>query len=194
MNDRGKHDSFNNSSYHPAGLVFAELVVVIVIMSMIAALVMLNFAPIISKTKFERQAYALINVLKMAQNAAAESDRRYAVILDFVEQTYILRQFASLDLETIPEVSSSSEPREQWQEPILRERSRDTETRIDGPPKPTQLEFVFRRTDLDTILEVASTLEWEESISESFVLEQVVPYAKMQKPNHQEPIIEEPNI
>ena len=98
------------------------------------------------------------------------------------------------DLETIPEVSSSSEPREQWQEPVLRERSRDTETRIDGPPKPTQLESVFRRTDLETIPEVASTLEREESIGESFVLKQVVPYAKMQKPNHQEPIIEEPNI
>ena len=47
---------------------------------------------------------------------------------------------------------------------------------------------------MEIISEVASTLEREESVGESFVLEQVVPYTKMQKPNQTEPIIEEPNI
>ena len=67
--------------------------------------------------------------------------------------------FQRPDLETLPEVSSTSEPRQQWQEPISQERIRDTETRIDGPPKSTQHESVFRRIDLETIPEVSSTIE-----------------------------------
>ena len=37
----------------------------------------------------------------MAYNAAAQSDRRYAVILDFAEQGFVLREFKTLDLETM---------------------------------------------------------------------------------------------
>ena len=48
--------------------------------------------------------------------------------------------------------------------------------------------------DLETILEVSSTLEQEESMGEPYVLEQIVPYAKVQEPNQQEPNREEPNI
>ena len=47
---------------------------------------------------------------------------------------------------------------------------------------------------METIPEVSSTIEREESIGEPFVLEQVVSYAKIQKPNQQEPLIEEPSI
>ena len=100
----------------------------------------------------------------------------------------------SLGWETTPEVSSSGEPRKHWQESILRERIRDSETSIDGPLKPKQLEFVLKRTDLETIPEVSSTLEQEESICEPYVLEQIVPYTKIQQPNQLEPIIEEPSI
>ena len=102
--------------------------------------------------------------------------------------------FQQPDLETISQVSSINKHRKHWQESMPREKIRDTKTRIHGPPKPKQLESVLRRTDLETILEVFSTLEQEESIGEQFVLEQVVPYAKIQTPNQIEPIIEEPNI
>ena len=34
-------------------------------------------------------------------NAAAENDRRYAVVLDFTEQSFVLRECKSLDLETM---------------------------------------------------------------------------------------------
>ena len=83
------------------GVVLAELIIVIVMISMMAAMVTLNFASIFGRTDFQRQAYDFINTLKMAANASAETDRRYAVILYFDEQTYVLRQFAAMDLETI---------------------------------------------------------------------------------------------
>ena len=44
------------------------------------------------------------------------------------------------------------------------EKIKDIETRIVGPPKPTRLESTFRQMDLETILEVFSTQEQEESI------------------------------
>ena len=82
-------------------LVLTEMLVVLVIIGMMTALVMLNFSSTSTKAKFEREAYAFVNILKMAQNAAAESNRRYVVILDMDEQSYTLRQFATLDLETL---------------------------------------------------------------------------------------------
>jgi hypothetical protein len=51
--------------------------------------------------RFKRQAEELVRVFQMAYNAAAENDRRYAVVLDFTEQSFVLREFKSLDLETM---------------------------------------------------------------------------------------------
>jgi hypothetical protein len=39
----------------------------------------------------------------MAYEAALQSDRRYAVILDQLNNVYILRQFETLDLQTLPD-------------------------------------------------------------------------------------------
>jgi competence protein ComGC len=84
-------------------LVLTEMLVVLVLIGLMTALTMLNFSSVLTKAKFEKEAYAFVNVLKMAQNAAAESDRYYAVILDFDEQTYTLRQFESRNLDVIPD-------------------------------------------------------------------------------------------
>ena len=47
---------------------------------------------------------------------------------------------------------------------------------------------------METISEESSTLEQEESICEPFVLEQIVPYTKIQQPSQQELIMKEPSI
>jgi hypothetical protein len=62
---------------------------------------MLSFGAMWGNLRFKRQADELVNVFQMAYNGAAESDRRYAVVLDFVEQKYVLREFKTLDLETM---------------------------------------------------------------------------------------------
>lgn len=97
--------TFNSLGYKAGrrALVLMEMLVVLVIIGLMTALAMLNFSSASTKAKFEREAYAFVNVLKMAQNAAAESDRRYAVILDFDEQAYTLRQFESRSLDIIPD-------------------------------------------------------------------------------------------
>ena len=87
----------------PNGLVLAELIVAVIIISFMMSMAMLSFSTIFGKTVFEKEVHDFINVMKMAQDASAETDRRYAVILDFAEQTYTLREFISLDLETLDE-------------------------------------------------------------------------------------------
>lgn len=85
------------------GMVLAELLVVIAILSMMTGMAILSLTGVFTRKQFEKEAYAIIEILHKAQNASAETDRRYAVVFDFIEDTYILRQFATLDLQTIPE-------------------------------------------------------------------------------------------
>lgn len=83
--------------------VLVEMLLMLIMVGLMTALAMLNFSSAFTKAKFEREVNDFINVLKMAQNGAAESDKRYAVILNFDEQSYTLRQFDSLSLDVIPD-------------------------------------------------------------------------------------------
>lgn len=69
---------------------------------MITALSLIAFSAAFGKTKFQKQADSFINTLKMARTAAAESDKRYAVILDFDEWTYTLREYVTLAMDVLP--------------------------------------------------------------------------------------------
>ena len=80
------------------GLVLAELLVVIAILSMMTGMAILSLTGVFGRKQFEKEAYAIIDILHKAQNASAQTDRRYAVVFDFIEETYVLRQFATLDL------------------------------------------------------------------------------------------------
>ncbi len=84
-------------------MILMELIVVISILGMMTAWAMLSLGGVFSKKQFEKEAYTIIDVLKKAQHATAQTDRRYAVVFDFVEETYTLRQYVTLDLETMPE-------------------------------------------------------------------------------------------
>ena len=88
---------------HGSGLVLIELLVVVSLIAMMTAIATLSLGPMFSRKQFEKEAYAIIDIMKKAQYAAAQTDRRYAVVFDFIEDAYILRQFATLDLESIPE-------------------------------------------------------------------------------------------
>ena len=83
------------------GLVLLELIIVLAIMTMLTALAAVSFSGAIGRSEFSRQADEFINTMRMAGNAAAESDRRYAVAIDFLENTYELRQFTVRDFEQV---------------------------------------------------------------------------------------------
>ena len=83
------------------GFTLIEILTVIGLIALMVGGTMLSFNAMWGNLRFKRQADELVNVFQMAYNAAAQSDRRYAVVLDFTEQSFVLRQFMSLDLETM---------------------------------------------------------------------------------------------
>jgi Tfp pilus assembly protein FimT len=78
-----------------------ELIVVLVMISLIVLLAQMNFFSLLTKNTFRVQAQELISAMQMAANAAAESGKRYEVIIDMTEQTYVLREITSPDLSEV---------------------------------------------------------------------------------------------
>ncbi len=85
------------------GLVLLEIMIVIAMVAFLLSVGIVSYDALWGGRRFKHQAQELVDLFQMAQETAAQSDRRYAVILDFTEQKYLLRQFATLDLETIPD-------------------------------------------------------------------------------------------
>lgn len=80
------------------GFTFTELVVVVLIVSLFVLLAVTNLSGLLRKSTFNVQANELVSTMQMAASAAAESDRRYEVIIDIAEQSYTLRQITSPQL------------------------------------------------------------------------------------------------
>jgi prepilin-type N-terminal cleavage/methylation domain-containing protein len=80
------------------GFTLTELVVVILVLSLFMLLTMTNVFGLLRRSTFKVQARQFVSTMQMAAVAAAESDRRYEVIIDLTEQSYTLRQITSPDL------------------------------------------------------------------------------------------------
>jgi prepilin-type N-terminal cleavage/methylation domain-containing protein len=85
------------------GFTLTELVVVILVFSLFVLLTMMNLFGLLRKNTFKVQANEFVATMQMAASAAAESDRRYEVIIDLTEQSYTLRQITSPDLTQVLE-------------------------------------------------------------------------------------------
>lgn len=83
---------------HRNGFTLIEMVVVLVILSLFVFLTVINLSGVLRKNTFRVQAHEFVSTMQMAASAAAESDRRYEVIIDLTEQSYTLRQITSPDL------------------------------------------------------------------------------------------------
>ena len=71
--------------------------------SLFAFLVVTNLFGLLRRNTFKVQAHQFVSTMQMAATAAAESDRRYEVIIDLTEQCYILRQITNPDLTQVME-------------------------------------------------------------------------------------------
>lgn len=74
-----------------------EMIIVLGIIGLIMGIAMVNFISKAGKSSFKKEAVEIVNTLKMAQNAAAQSGRRYIVMFDFIEQTYTMKEVPTLD-------------------------------------------------------------------------------------------------
>ena len=95
---------FTVSSFHRySGFTLTELIVVILIISLFLLLAMMNLFGLLRENTFRAQVQEFASTMQMAASAAAESDRRYEVIIDLTEQNYVLREITSPDLSGVLE-------------------------------------------------------------------------------------------
>jgi prepilin-type N-terminal cleavage/methylation domain-containing protein len=85
------------------GFTLAELLVVVVIFSLFALLAQMHLFRLLRKNTFKAQIQQLVSTMQMAATAAAESDRRYEVIIDIDEQGFLLREITTPDLTEVLE-------------------------------------------------------------------------------------------
>jgi competence protein ComGC len=78
-----------------------ELVVALVMVSMFVVLAVPNLFGVLRRNTFRAQVGQFVSTMQMAVIAAAESNRRYEVIIDLTEQTYLLREITSPDLSQV---------------------------------------------------------------------------------------------
>lgn len=80
------------------------LVELLIVMSFIGLLVMLaqvNLFGVLRRSTFKSQVQGFVSTMQMAASNAAESHRRYEVIIDLTEQSYLLREITSSDLSEV---------------------------------------------------------------------------------------------
>jgi Tfp pilus assembly protein FimT len=80
------------------GFVLAEMVVVICLIGLFVSMAMINVTSLLGRNSFKAQAEGLAATLRMAAAKAAESSRRYEVIVDPQTQSYTFREITSGDL------------------------------------------------------------------------------------------------
>ncbi|AQT69639.1 type II secretion system protein H [Anaerohalosphaera lusitana] len=69
-----------------------ELIMVVVVIGLMTAVASIALTGRIGPAKLQSQARDLIKTFEMARDGAARSENRYAIRIDFIDQTYTLRE------------------------------------------------------------------------------------------------------
>jgi type II secretory pathway pseudopilin PulG len=93
----------NTARCRYSAMTMIELVVALVMVSMFVVLAVPNLFGVLRKNTFKAHVRQFVSTMQMAVVAAAESNRRYEVIIDLTEQTYLLREITSPDLSQVLE-------------------------------------------------------------------------------------------
>jgi hypothetical protein len=70
-------------------------------LSLFVLLAQVSLFGVLRKNTFKAHVQDFISTMQMAASAAAESNRKYEVIIDLAEQSYLLRQITSPDLSVV---------------------------------------------------------------------------------------------
>jgi len=77
--------------------------VAIVILMLLVGLAMGNFKAMLMQNSFRARIHEFVSAMESAAVAASQSDRRYEMVIDLIEQTYLLREITSPDLSEVLE-------------------------------------------------------------------------------------------
>jgi hypothetical protein len=85
--------------------VLAEVIMVLFIIALFTTIAMMNFSDVLGRNSFKSRAYDLVKLFQMAATSSSQTGRRYEVILDFVQDSYMLREITTglMAVEDIPE-------------------------------------------------------------------------------------------
>jgi competence protein ComGC len=86
-----------------SALTLIEMMVAIVMVSLLVLVAVPSLFGLIRKNTFKAQIQQFVSTMQMAVITAAESNRRYEVIIDLTEQAYLLREITSPDLSLVLE-------------------------------------------------------------------------------------------
>jgi type II secretory pathway pseudopilin PulG len=81
----------------------AESMVAVLIASLLVLMATLNLSGVFTRSSLKAKVYDLVSTMQMAANAAAESNKRYEVIIDLDQQGYLLREITTPDLSQVLE-------------------------------------------------------------------------------------------
>jgi prepilin-type N-terminal cleavage/methylation domain-containing protein len=84
-----------------SGFTMVELLVVVTVISLFVLLAHIHLFKLLRKNTFKAQIQQLVSTMQMASTAASQSDRRYEVIIDLEEQSFLLRQITTPDLSEV---------------------------------------------------------------------------------------------
>ena len=85
------------------GFTLIEFVIATVMVGMFVYLAQVRLFGLLRRNTFRAQIQEFVAAMRMAVTAAAESDRRYEVIIDLTEQGFMLREITSPDLSQVLE-------------------------------------------------------------------------------------------
>jgi len=80
-----------------------ETMVAMVIVSLLIGLAMINLTDSVYRNTFRASAQRLVSLMQRAAAAAHQNGKRYEVIIDLVEQNYVMREISSSNLSDVLE-------------------------------------------------------------------------------------------
>lgn len=83
------------------GFTLVEMLVVISVLAFLVSLAQLNLFGTLRRSTFKVQVQGFVSAMQMAASGAAETGRRYEVIVDLNEQAYLLRRITGSDLSEV---------------------------------------------------------------------------------------------
>ncbi|MBN1796432.1 MAG: prepilin-type N-terminal cleavage/methylation domain-containing protein [Sedimentisphaerales bacterium] len=86
-----------------AAFTLIEAMVAMVIVALLVGLSVMNLAGPIHQSTFNASAQRLTSILQRAANSAYRNGKRYEVIIDLIEQQYVLREISSGNLAEVLE-------------------------------------------------------------------------------------------
>ena len=75
--------------------ILAEVIMVLFIIAMITMIAMINLSDVLGRDSFKSRAHDLVKLFQMAATSAGQTGRRYEIIIDFVQNSYTLREITT---------------------------------------------------------------------------------------------------